>query len=118
MTFDYMHYLTKEDAEKPSRSEQWAGQYNRSIAVGRKKEQADPLREAWKNEYLRNKQAPGAVVADPDWQKIFVLSPSSEALTLLDTLPTYSFLLHFTFTLQKPYLSRDDNDRQVYIYIP
>jgi len=28
----------------------------------------------------------------------------------MDLLPTGSFFIHFTFTLQKPYLSRDDND--------
>ena len=110
MTFDYMYHLTKEEIGKPSSSEQWAGQYNRFIAVGKKKEKADPLREAWKNQYLPSRRPPGEVVASQEWQKNLGLSLGQETLPGLDSLPAGSFLIHFTFNLQKPYLSKDDND--------
>lgn len=110
MTFDYIYYLTKEEVENPSSSEQWAGQYNRFIAIGKKKKKADPLRETWKRQYLQNRQAPGEVIASQEWQNKFGLSPSPETLPVLDNLPANSFLIHFTFTLQKPYLSKDDNE--------
>ncbi|MCL5962111.1 MAG: hypothetical protein M1358_22815, partial [Chloroflexi bacterium] len=93
----------------PSASEQWAGQYNLHVAVGSKK-QADSLREAWKSQYLHNGQAPGETLASQEWQTKLWLCPSPETLPALSSLPVYSFVVHFRFTLQKPYLSRDDND--------
>lgn len=110
MTFDYIYYLIKEEVENPSSSEQWAGQYHWFSAIGQKKEKADPLREAWKNQYLQDRQVPGEVIAGPEWRSRLGLDPSPETLPALDSLSTNSFLIHFTFTLQKPYLSKDDND--------
>lgn len=110
MIFDFIYYLTKEEVAKPSSSEQWAGQYNRFVAVGKKKEKADSLREAWKSRYLQNGRPPGEVTSSPEWQSKFGLSPTPETFPTLDTLPAVSFLIHFTFNLQRPYLSKDDNN--------
>lgn len=112
MTFDYMCHLTKEEVENPSSSEQWAGQYNRFIAVGKEKgkEKANLLREKWKTQYVQDKQAPEETIAPLEWQAKLGLSPTPETVPALDTLPSGSFLIHFTFKLQTPYLSKDDND--------
>jgi CRISPR-associated protein Cmr2 len=108
MTFDYFSHLTIEEVDRPSASEQWVGQYNKFTAVGRKKEKADPLREAWKSQYLQSKQAPGEVITKQEWQYILGLSLNPE--TSLDCLPANSFLIHFIFVLEKPYLSKEDTD--------
>ena len=109
MTFDCVCHLAKEQTENPSCSEQWVGQYNWRIAVGKKKE-AEQLRELWKARYLQNRQAPGEALVSREWQDILKLSPTLETLRESDTLPAGSFFIHCTFTLQKPYLSKDDND--------
>lgn len=110
MTFDYIYHLTQAEVEKPSNSEQWAGQYNQFIAVGQKKEKADPFREKWKNMYLMNHQPPEEVFDSQKWRSELELCPNMEKLIISNTLPFGSFLIHFTFTLEKPYLSKDDND--------
>ena len=109
MTFDCVCHLAKKQTENPSCSEQWVGQYNWRIAVGKKKE-AEQLRELWKARYLQNRQAPGEALVSREWQDILKLSPTLETLRESDTLPAGSFFIHCTFTLQKPYLSKDDND--------
>lgn len=110
MTFDYIYHLTNEEVETPSSSKQWASKYNWYVAHGQKKEQADPLRDRWKNLKLQNRQMSGEEMADQDWQTNLTLSPTPATLPILDSLPAFTFLLHFTFTLAKPYLSRDDTD--------
>lgn len=110
MTFDYLSHLAVEEVGNPSVREQWAGQYHQFIAVGKKKGKADPLREEWKSQYLCHGQAPGEVIAKQEWQYTFGLSPNPEALSLLDNLPTHSFLVCLTFVLRKPYLSKDNTD--------
>lgn len=110
MTFDYIYHLTNEEVKTPSSSKQWASKYNWYVAHGQKKEQADPLRDRWKNLKLQNRQTSGEEMADQNWQTNLTLSPTPATLPILDSLPTYTFLLHFTFTLAKPYLSRDDTD--------
>jgi CRISPR-associated protein Cmr2 len=110
MTFEYIYHLVQEEIENPSSNEQWAGQYNRFVALGRKKEAAEPLRERWKNQYLQDGHPPGEKVADGHWQALLRLTPPPEILPALEALPFGSFSLHFKLCLQQPYLSKDDND--------
>lgn len=57
---------------------------------------ADSFRTSWQQ------KLPG--VAHHEWLDLFKFLPD------LIQLPLFSFFIHFIFTLQKPYLSRDDND--------
>ncbi|RZN14591.1 MAG: hypothetical protein EF812_05025, partial [Methanosarcinales archaeon] len=75
-------------------------QYHQEIATG-KKDKADELRDKWKKDNISKK----------------IDSHVSSLLDLLQYpkidfsyLPEYSFTLQFTFTLEKPYISRDEQE--------
>lgn len=76
--------------------------YHRLIAEGKKKgrDGADELRSKWAKQHIRvDLDVPEGAFWNWIAQPIFDLS----------ILPRYSFSLHFTFTLNKPFLSKDDN---------
>ena len=66
--------------------------------------------------YLKSTQEANSDLFRTTWQNSPSVGPDPRWLTLLaprldlGTLPSGSFFIHFTFTLQKPYLSKDDND--------
>ncbi|MFN3742675.1 MAG: RAMP superfamily CRISPR-associated protein [Anaerolineales bacterium] len=96
MSLDYFVELAEKTS--PQSAEEFTTRYHSLIANGKKKE-ADALRGQW------SKQAGKVALSEPDsgpWQMI--AKPSIE----LALLPFGSWFLKFTFTLAKPYISKDD----------
>ena len=97
MSLDYFVELSTKT--NPQIAEEFTTRYHSLIADGKKKD-ADKLREEW------SKQAGKVTLSEPDsgfWQMI--AKPSVE----LACLPFCSWFIQFTFTLAKPYISKDDN---------
>ncbi|MEJ5203587.1 MAG: RAMP superfamily CRISPR-associated protein, partial [Anaerolineales bacterium] len=97
MSVDY--YVELDKLGNPHHTDEFTTRYHSLIANGNKKA-ADELRGKW------SKYSGKVTLAEPDsrlWQMI--AKPSME-LTLL---PLSSWFIQFTFTLAKPYLSKDDN---------
>ncbi|MBW1928102.1 MAG: hypothetical protein JRJ13_02985 [Deltaproteobacteria bacterium] len=96
MSIDYFVEL---DKRNPQNTDGVTVHYHRLIAEGKKKD-ADNLRAAW------SKKADKISFSEPSnelWQMI--ASPTIE----LNPLPPFSWFLQFTFTLTRPYISKDDN---------
>jgi len=105
MSVDYFVELDKStksiETDKFTTDDEFTTHYHWLIVDGRKKE-ADALRDKWsKNKNVRN--VPLEKPSDEVWQMIAV--PSVD----LTPLPASSWFLQFTFTLAKPYISKDDN---------
>jgi len=97
MSIDYFVELDKQS--NPQNTEGFTVCYHRLIADGKKKE-ADNLRSEW------SKKAGRAVLSEPSdelWKMI------AKPIIDLALLPRFSWFLQFTFTLAKPYISKDDN---------
>lgn len=102
MSWDYWAELKPDDAVDPTNVDAVTARYHWLIASSRKRggDGADSLRSGW---------AAGASPVQPKpptgstWEAIAGPAPD------LHLLPPLSFYLQLTFTLAKPYLSRDDN---------
>jgi len=96
MSIDYFVELDKQS--NPQNTEGFTVRYHRLIADGKKKE-ADNLRSEW------SKNLPPLDLPETAelWKLISV--PTVD----LNKLPYASWFLQFTFTLAKPYISKDDN---------
>ena len=97
MSVDYFVELANQ--AHPQDTAGFTTRYHRLIADG-KKEDADALRAEW------SKKAGKVVLSEPSnelWEMI--AKPSID----LAPLPPGSWFLQFTFTLDKPYISKDDN---------
>lgn len=97
MSVDY--FVELETNTNLQNADDFTTHYHSLMAKGGKKS-ADDLREQWRN------NAKDVSLTEPDsglWQTIARLSVD---LTLL---PPASWFLQFTFTLAKPYISKDDN---------
>ncbi len=97
MSIDYFVELEKQTT--PQNTDEFTIHYHRRIADGKKKE-ADDLRAKWSKES-------GKVVLSPPSSELWgmLAKPSID----LASLPPFSWFLQFTFTLAKPYISKDDN---------
>jgi CRISPR-associated protein Cmr2 len=96
MSFDYFVELDKQS--NPQNTEGFTVRYHRLIADGRKKG-ADNLRSKW------SKNLPPLDL--PETAELWKLI--SVPMVDLNRLPYASWFLQFTFTLAKPYISKDDN---------
>jgi Uncharacterized protein predicted to be involved in DNA repair (RAMP superfamily) len=96
MSIDYFVELDKQS--NPQNTEGFTVRYHRLIADGRKKE-ADDLRSEW------SKNLPPLDL--PETAELWKLI--SVPMVDLNRLPYASWFLQFTFTLAKPYISKDDN---------
>jgi CRISPR-associated protein Cmr2 len=97
MNIDYFVELDKQI--DPQNTDEFTTRYHRLIAGGKKKD-ADALRTEW------SKKAGRAVLSEPSdelWKMI------AKPIIDLASLPPASWFLQFTFTLAKPYISKDDN---------
>lgn len=104
MTVDYFAELGRRQGEPNlQEADEVTTRYHILVAMDRKKEKetgADALRAQWGKQRLR------ITLPEPDsglWESI--AAPTLD----LAILPSYSFTLRFTFTLARPYLSKDDN---------
>ncbi len=98
MTFDYFAELEKQTS--PASSDEFTVRYHRLIADEKKK--ADNLRSEWSQRNKHRQVTPTQSLAS-FWEEFE--KPKVE----LSLLPAFSWLLQFTFTLAKPYISKDDN---------
>lgn len=99
MIIDFFANLSQDDSD-PSTLEHVITQYHQSIAT-KDKEKTDEIREKWKNDNMSEK-------IDIRSNSLFGLIQYPEID--LSYLTEYSFVLQFKFTLQKPYISRDEQN--------
>ena len=99
MIVDFFANLSQESSDVAT-LEGFITQYHQKIATD-KKDKADELRDKWKKDNISKK----------------IDSHISSLLDMIQYpkidfsyLPGYSFTLQFTFTLEKPYISRDEKD--------
>lgn len=104
MSIDYFVELEKqmEKQSHPESSDQFTVRYHRLIADVNKKKDADSLRSEWSQQNKHCK------VALPEPLASF-LEKIEKPEVDLTFLPPSSWFLQFTFTLAKPYISKDDN---------
>ena len=97
MTLDY--FVEISETKSPQNVEEFTAVYHRLI-TNEKKKDADQQHDAW------SKQAQKTSLSEPEsavWKMI------SQPTVEFAFLPPCSFALQFTFTLARPYLSKDDN---------
>jgi CRISPR-associated protein Cmr2 len=97
MSFDYFIELDKQDNAQTT--DEFTTRYHRLIAEGEKK-RADALRSSWSKEVAK---VPLPEPSGEVWEMI------SKPKIDLSPLPIGSWFLQVTFTLAKPYISKDDN---------
>ncbi len=99
MIVDFFANLSQEHSDATT-LECFITQYHQRIATG-KKDEANELRDKWKMENISKKI---------DSHVISLLDLIQYPKIDFSYLPEYSFTLQFTFTLEKPYISRDEQD--------
>jgi CRISPR-associated protein Cmr2 len=97
MTVEYFYELSRKGS--PQTTEEFTAVYHQLIAEGKKKN-ADQLRASWGKQILR---APSHEPQGAVWDAV------NRPAVDLSLLPPCSLFLNFTFTLAKPYISKDDN---------
>jgi len=97
MSIDYFVELDKQS--NPKNTDQFTTLYHRLITDGKKKD-ADALRDQWR------KAARNLSLTEPSGEMWNMIARPTVDLTIL---PPGSWFLQFTFTLAKPYISKDDN---------
>jgi len=100
MNIDYFDYFVELGKQIDSQNtDEFTTRYHRLIAGG-KKNDADNLRAEW------SKKAGKIILSEPSKEFWEMIAKPSIDLALL---PPFSWFLQFTFTLAKPYISKDDN---------
>ncbi|HOT93139.1 MAG TPA: hypothetical protein PLN71_16375 [Anaerolineae bacterium] len=98
MSFDYFVELDKPDGNAQTNDE-FTVRYHRLIADGNKKD-ADALRSSW------NKKSARVTLSETGGEVWEIIARPKVDVSFL---PFASWFLQFTFTLDSPYISKDDN---------
>lgn len=99
MIIDFFANLSQ-DYSDPSTLEHVITRYHQSIA-SKDKEKTDEIRDKWKKDNMSKK-------IDEQSNSLFELIQHPKID--ISYLPEYSFILQFKFTINKPYISRDEQD--------